>query len=252
MISSFLPTFLFTTVFCSKSNLSLYEGMNERLCTNSHRGLVPGESNGSKRPNSTNRTCAVCKKNPIQVQCLHCSQSVCLICAGQHVNLVAQETDSVGYFLNEKLNALNCIAAHTKQRIIIEHDKIVQQAEVERDRAVALLTQMIDDEKEKLHNKNKELKTLPWNEIPGFTHQLQSELEYLTDENENFFEVKSSISHITLQRRNEPINTRQSAFSLVCRSRSDTDARHPKERSIIRQEQRMRKHGKSNDNDDEN
>ncbi len=101
-----------------------------------------------RQQNLPNRNCNECKKKPPQVQCLHCSQNVCLECAQKHVNLVAQESDGAMQLVNEKLDVLDRIAANTRQKIMAERDKIVQKVDAERDRSFTLLAQMIDEEKQ--------------------------------------------------------------------------------------------------------
>lgn len=176
----------------------------------------------SKQPNSSNRSCTVCKKKPIQVQCLHCAEHVCLECAQQHVNSVAQESDGAMHLLNEKLDRLDRIAANTRQRIVAERDKIVQQADAERDRSFTSLAQMIEEEKQKIRNKSKELHELPLNEIPLVIRQLQSEL-HLTDKDDSLFNVNSSMPQIFVQRRNEETNTKLQMGKSALRSKYDDE-----------------------------
>ena len=173
-----------------------------------------------KQQNSSKRNCTVCKKKPIQVQCLHCAEHVCLECAQQHVNSVAQESDGALHLLNEKLDNLDRIAVNTRQRIVAERDKIVQQADAERDRSFTSLAQMIEEEKQKIRNKSKEINELPLNEIPLFIRQLQSEI-HLTGKDDSLFGVNSSMPQIFVQRRNEQINTKISTGKSALRSKFD-------------------------------
>ncbi len=159
----------------------------------------------------------------MQVQCLHCSEHVCLECAQKHVNLVAQESDGAVHLLNEKLDVLDRIAVNTRQKIVAERDKIVKQADVERDRSFALLAQMIEEEKQQIRNKNKELNELPLNEIPIFIQQLKSDVQHLIDKNDSFFVVNSSVPQITLSRQNERRNTGMSMIKRVDRSKFESD-----------------------------
>jgi hypothetical protein len=159
----------------------------------------------------------------MQVQCLHCSEHVCLECAQKHVNLVAQESDGAMHLLNEKLDVLDRIATNTRQKIVAERDKIVKQADVERDRSFALLAQMIEEEKQQIRNKNKELNELPLNEIPIFIQQLKSDVQHLIDKNDSFFVVNSSAPQITLNRQNERRNTRIRLIKRLDGSKFDDD-----------------------------
>ncbi|CAF3828360.1 unnamed protein product, partial [Rotaria sp. Silwood1] len=106
------------------------------------RNIPSAHRKQHQQQNSPNSNCAECKKKPQQVQCLHCSQHVCLECAQKHVNLVAEESDGAVHLLNEKLDVLDRIANNTRQKIAAERDKIVQAADAERDRAFTLLAQM--------------------------------------------------------------------------------------------------------------
>lgn len=186
----------------------------------SRRTLYSEENNTSKRSPSTNRSCTVCKKKPIQVQCYHCYEPVCMECAQIHVNLVTQESDSVVHLLNEKIDALDSIAIHTGQRIVAERDKIVKRADAERDQALELLAEMIEEEKQQIRNKSKELNDLPLNEIPPFISQIQSEPR-LTDEDDTLFNVSSSMPQITIQRRKEQVVKETSASKPLSRLKYD-------------------------------
>jgi hypothetical protein len=146
-----------------------------------------------------------------------------LECAQKHVNLVAQESDGAVHLLNEKLDVLDRIAVNTRQKIVAERDKIVKQADVERDRSFALLAQMIEEEKQQIRNKNKELNELPLNEIPIFIQQLKSDVQHLIDKNDSFFVVNSSVPQITLSRQNERRNTGMSMIKRVDRSKFESD-----------------------------
>ncbi len=159
----------------------------------------------------------------MQVQCLHCSEHVCLECAQQHINLAAQESDGAMQLLNEKLDVLDRIAINTRQKIVAERDKIVQQADAERDRSFTLLAQMIEEEKQQIRNKNKELIELPLNEVPIFIRQLKSDVQHLIDKNDSFFVVNSSVPQITLRRQNEQRNTKISLGKSSYRSKFEED-----------------------------
>ncbi|CAF1083730.1 unnamed protein product [Adineta ricciae] len=150
---------------------------------------------------TSGRNCAECKKKPPQVQCLHCSQFVCLECAQKHVNLVALESEDAMHFLNEKLDILDQIAAIARQKIVQERDMIVRYADEERDRSFMQLARMIDVEKQKVRYKSQELNGLPLNAIPAYIRELKAELQYLTIENNDLINVSSTAPRILLQQR---------------------------------------------------
>jgi len=108
------------------------------------------------------------------------------------------ESESIVHLLNEKLDVLDRIAINTRQRIIAERDKIVQKADAERDRSFKLLAEMVEKEKQKLRDKNKELSELPLNEIPRFIQCIKSDVQHLTDKNETLFNVSSKMPQIAL------------------------------------------------------
>lgn len=107
------------------------------------------------------------------------------------------------HLLNEKLDILDRIATNTRQKIVTERDKLVQKADAERDRSFALLTQMIEEEKQQLRNKNKQLNDLPLNELQMFIQKLKSDVQHLTDKNSGLFNVSSTPPQIILQRENQ-------------------------------------------------
>jgi hypothetical protein len=146
-----------------------------------------------------------------------------LECAQQHVNLVAQESDGVVHILNEKLDVLDRIATNTRQKIVTERDKIVKQVDAERDRSFALLAEMIEEEKQQIRDKNKELNELPLNEVPEFIRQLKTDVQPLLDNNDSFFVVNSSAPQITLRRQNEQRNIKPTTGNNSTKSSYSND-----------------------------
>jgi len=93
---------------------------------------------------------------------------------------------------------LDRIAINTRQRIIAERDKIVQKADAERDRSFKLLAEMVEKEKQKLRDKNKELSELPLNERPTFIQSIKSDVQHLTDKDNTLFNISSKMPQIAL------------------------------------------------------
>ena len=108
------------------------------------------------------------------------------------------ESESIVHLLNEKLDVLDRIAINTRQRIIAERDKIVQKADAERDRSFKLLAEMVEKEKQKLRDKNKELSELPLNERPTFIQSIKSDVQHLTDKDNTLFNISSKMPQIAL------------------------------------------------------
>ncbi|CAF3090262.1 unnamed protein product [Rotaria socialis] len=172
---------------------------------NQRRNKTPFVESIRDQQSPSGRNCSDCKKKPPQVQCLHCSQHVCLECAQKHVNLVAGDTEGAIHLLNEKIDVLDRIAANTRQNIVTTRDKIVKKADAERDQAFALLAQMIEQEKQQLRNKNKQLNELPLNEIPMFIRRLPSELQYLNEKDNSLFNIITTEPRIQLQRKRQQL-----------------------------------------------
>jgi len=145
-----------------------------------------------------------------------------LECAQKHVNLVAEESDGAMQLLNEKLDVLDRIAINTRQRIAAERDKILQKADAERDRSFTLLTQMIEEEKQQLRNKNKQLNELPLNEISMFILKLKSDVQHLTDKNDKLFNINVKLPQIILGRQSEEHYSEKS-MSRTQYSREDSE-----------------------------
>ena len=74
---------------------------------------TPPEPMYQKEQDLSAPDCIECKKKPPQVQCLHCSQYVCLECAQKHVNSVAVDSEDAVHLLNEKIDILDCISTIT-------------------------------------------------------------------------------------------------------------------------------------------
>ena len=101
-----------------------------------------------------------------------------------------------------------------------ELDKIVRSADAERDRSLTMLAQLIESEKQQLRNINNQLNQLPLNEIPKFIRQVKSDLQYLNENNDTFFNVTSKAPQITIQQQRgfHTRNWGQKAASLLVHS----------------------------------
>jgi hypothetical protein len=138
--------------------------------------------------------------------------------------------------LNEKLDVLDRIAVNTRQKISAARDKIVQSADAERDRSFILLAQMIEEEKQQVRNKNKQLNELPLNEISTFIRKLKSDVQHLTDKNDRLFNINIMAPQIILQRQDEQHNRfvmERKRSSLETRSSLDTRSSHDEDESSL-------------------
>ncbi|CAM4803442.1 unnamed protein product [Rotaria magnacalcarata] len=193
------------TLALDGKNMKMCNAQGQLLRHTKRRNQPPTVQISRDQQSPSGRNCSDCKKKPPQVQCLHCSQHVCLECAQKHVNLVAGDTEGAIHLLNEKIDVLDRIAANTRQNIVTARDNIVKKADAERDQAFALLTQMIEQEKQQLRNKNKQLNELPLNEIAMFIRRLPSDLQYLNEKDNSLFNIITTEPRIQLQRQRQQL-----------------------------------------------
>lgn len=140
------------------------------------------------------------------MQCLHCGVNVCLECAQKHAELVANENHTITDLMNEKLDVLDRIAERTREKIRIEREKIVQGIDSEYERSLAALNELVEKEKKQLRDKNKQLTEMSFNEIPTFVQNLKTDLQSMTDDNEQFFSINTTMPRIEIQRTPKPIS----------------------------------------------
>jgi hypothetical protein len=78
------------------------------------------------------------------MQCFHCSKEVCLICAQKHITLVTEQIDDAQKTINDKISILERLAAAAKERVNAERDKIIQQADIQRDEGFLQIDQLLE------------------------------------------------------------------------------------------------------------
>ena len=161
------------------------------------------------------------------MQCLHCATNVCLECAQKHAELIANENHTITDLINEKLDVLDRIAENTRRKIRIEREKMIQGIDIEYDRSLMAFSELIENEKQQLRDKNKQLTELSFNELPTFVKNLKTELQSLIDDNNGFFTINTTMPRIEIQRASQPISIKYSppekkeSISISRKSESD-------------------------------
>ncbi len=146
----------------------------------------------------TVRTCVDCTK-PSQVQCLHCSKEICLICAQKHVTLVTEQIDDAQKTINDKINILEQLAATAKERVNAEREKIIQQADIQRDEGFLQIDQLLEQQKKHLQDKSSQLSQLSLDKVSLSIQRITNEIENLNEDNDQLFDVQCIPPKIQIQ-----------------------------------------------------
>jgi hypothetical protein len=135
------------------------------------------------------------------MQCLHCSKHVCMECAQKHVALATEQVDVAQHVLNDKMSIIDHLSAAAKERVDADRNKIIEQADTERDQAYAQIDQFAQQQKKQIKDKNTQLSELSLDEIPSFIQSMTSEMEYLNEANNKLFHINSTWPKIQVQQR---------------------------------------------------
>ena len=133
------------------------------------------------------------------MQCLHCSKHVCMDCAQKHVALATEQIDVAQHALNDKISIVDRLSAVAKERVNADRDRIVKQADIEREQAFARIDHISEQQKKHIRNKHTQLSELPLDEINPFIERMTTELKYLHENNSQLFPVNSVMPKIQVQ-----------------------------------------------------
>jgi hypothetical protein len=135
------------------------------------------------------------------MQCLHCSKEVCLICAQKHVNLVTEQVDNAQKTINDKISILERLAAAAKERVNEEREKIIQQADIQRDEGFAQIDQLLEQQKKHLQDKSNQLNQLSLDKISLSIQRVTNEIEDINEDNDQLFYVTLIPPKIQIQHK---------------------------------------------------
>ncbi len=158
------------------------------------------ESHNHVTSEKPGRKCADCKKPP-QMQCLHCSKNVCMECAQKHVALANEQIDVAQHVLNDKISVIDRLSAAAKEQVNADRNKIIKQADIERDQAFVQIDRIAEQQKKHIRDKNAQLSELPLDEITSFVQRMTDEMEYVNEANKELFLISSSLPKIQVQQR---------------------------------------------------
>ncbi len=133
------------------------------------------------------------------MQCLHCSKEVCLICAEKHVILVTEQIDDAKKTINDKISLLEPLAAAAKERFNAEREKIIQQADIQRDEGFLQIDQLLEQQKKHLQDKSSQLSQLSLDKVSLSIQRITNEIENLNEDNDQLFDVQCIPPKIQIQ-----------------------------------------------------
>ncbi len=133
------------------------------------------------------------------MQCLHCSKHVCMECAQKHVALATEQIEIAQHVLNDKMSIIDRLSAAAKERVNADRNKIIKQADIERDQAFAQIDQLAAEQKNQIRNKSTHLSELSLDEIPSFIQHMTSEMDHINEANNHLFRVNTVLPKIQVR-----------------------------------------------------
>jgi hypothetical protein len=122
-------------------------------------------------------------------------------CAKQHVILANDQMYNIQKVLDDKIIILDRLSTIVKERINAEYDRILTQANTDRDQAYAQINQLIEEYKQQIRENNSELNQLPVNEASAFARRMNSEFECINEDNNQIFCVATTLPKIQVQHK---------------------------------------------------
>ena len=122
-------------------------------------------------------------------------------CAQKHVALVTQQVDIAQQILNDKINIIDNLSASAKKRVNAEHNRIIAQANAEREQAYTQIEQIAAQQKEQIQNTNGQLNELPLDEVSDFIQSMTDKMEYINETNNHLFSIETTLPKIYIRQR---------------------------------------------------
>lgn len=119
-------------------------------------------------------------------------------CAQRHVDLATEQVDVAQHLLNEKMSILDRLSAAAKERVNVERNRILQQADTERAKALERIDQLVEQHTKQIKAKNSKLDQLPLDAIPAYIQDMTDELEYIDEGNNQLLQVASGMPTINV------------------------------------------------------
>ena len=121
-------------------------------------------------------------------------------CAQRHVDLATEQVDVAQHLLNEKMSILDRLSAAAKERVNVERNRILQQTDTERAKALERIDQLVEQHTKQIKVKNSKLGQLPLDAIPAYIQDMTDELEYINESNNQLLQVVSAMPTINVGR----------------------------------------------------
>jgi hypothetical protein len=122
-------------------------------------------------------------------------------CAQKHVALANEQIDVAQHVLNDKISVIDRLSAAAKEQVNADRNKIIKQADIERDQAFVQIDRIAEQQKKHIRDKNAQLSELPLDEITSFVQRMTDEMEYVNEANKELFLISSSLPKIQVQQR---------------------------------------------------
>jgi ABC-type phosphate transport system auxiliary subunit len=120
-------------------------------------------------------------------------------CGQKHVALANEQVEVAQHVLNDKMSIIDRLSAAAKERVDADRNRIMKQAETEREQAFAKIDQIAELQKKQIRDKHTQLSELPLDEIPSFIQHMTNEMEYVSETNNRLFRVNSTLPKIQVE-----------------------------------------------------
>ncbi|CAF1661378.1 unnamed protein product [Adineta ricciae] len=148
----------------------------------------------------TIRSCTDCSKLP-QMQCLHCSKQVCMECAQKHVKLVDEQIQIAEEFVTNKLSILDRLVIIARERVNAEREKIIEQANVERDQAYMQINELYHQQMKHMQDSGFQLRQLSLDKVLPYIQRMKNNMEALNEDNQQLFHVACTAPRIQVKHK---------------------------------------------------
>ena len=123
-------------------------------------------------------------------------------CIQKHISQANESVDAVQHFLNKKIAVVDHLTTLAKDRVHAERRKLMEEVDAQYDQALIHIDEIAEEQKKKILRKNAQLLDLSLNEIPEVTRRIIDEMQYLTEDRDEVFQIDTTFPTVVVHQKN--------------------------------------------------
>lgn len=128
-------------------------------------------------------------------------------CAQKHVKLVDEQIQAAEDFVTNKFGILDRLVIVARERVNAEREKIIEQANLERDQAFMQINELYLQQMKYMQDSSSQLRQLSLDKVSPYIQRMNSNMEDLNEDNQQLFHVTCTAPRIQVVCSNPTFDT---------------------------------------------